>query len=363
MRHNSSLSNHSPLTAFLRLLMVLSCAILMVGCASVRYYSQALGGHLDLIGRREPIEQLIADPQTPQELRQRLNTVLEIRRFAVSELSLPDNKSYTFYADLERDAAVYLLTAAPELSLEPKSWCYLVLGCLSYRGYFDAAEASSEADRLVHDGYDTRISPGLAYSTLGLMADPVLNTMLVYPDHQLAEILFHELAHQVVFVKGDTTFSESFATTVGQIGKQRWLASRGQSPDSGALAREQDREQAFNKLMMAARARLIELYSAPLGDQEKRAGKARIYTQLSEDYARLRTSWDGYPGYDSWFEDGPNNADLALISNYQSQVNALLALYRELGDDLPAFYRRVAELGQLDPELRKQTLDRHGNAH
>lgn len=352
-----------PCPVAIRLVATLTLAGVLSGCASLGYYGQAVGGHLDLMSRREPIDRLISDPQTDPALRSRLETVRRMRRFASEQLGLPDNRSYTQYADLERDAAVYLLTAAPELSLEPRRWCYLVVGCLTYRGLFSAERAEKEAEALRGQGMDVRVSPSLAYSTLGFTADPVLNTMLVYPDHQLAAILFHELAHQVVYVKGDAAFSESFASAVEAVGQERWLEALGKAMDPERLTRERQRERQFNRLMLGARDELAALFSSPIDDSEKRLRKTMIYDRLGQDYQRLRESWDGYPGFDHWFEDGPNNADLALLSTYQSQVPDFLALLEALDGDLRAFYARVKAIARMHPDQRRAALSASPSGH
>ena len=325
-------------------------------CSSISYYSQAVQGHLDLTRRKQDIERLIADPATPETLRSRLMTIRSIRQFAIDQLALPDSGSYTSYADLERDVTVWLLSAAPELSLEPRRWCYLFVGCLSYRGYFQRGRAEKLAEKLQKKGYDTSISPSPAYSTLGLMKDPVLNTMLAYDDTELAGILFHEMAHELTYVKGDSLFSESFASTVERVGQERWLAAHGPTPDRDRQRLKRERAEQFNQLLLDTRNQLERLFSSDENDRQKGSGKQQIYRQLDQRYQQLKEQWQGYAGYDHWMQRDPNNADLALIATYELAVPAFLALLAQNEGNLPAFYQAVQKLSGLDPEHRKSRL-------
>lgn len=337
-------------------MLVLAGSIGAVGCASLGYYGQAVRGHLDLTFKRRSIDRLIEDPDTEQSLRARLQRVEDIRRFAIRELKLPDSGSYTDYADLNRDVTVWLVTAAPEFSLAGKQWCYPFVGCLTYRGYFDRADAEAEAARLQEAGWETAIAPGLAYSTLGFMNDPVLNTMLVYDDRQLAGLIFHELAHERVFVNGDTRFNESFASAVEKIGRRRYAEARalGQDDPRESLARQES----FTALLLGARQRLSDLYASPLEESAMRAGKERILAELSAAYARWKAEWDGYAGYDRWFASGPpNNAELGLVATYESAVPAFERLFAEAGGDFEAFYRSVESLAALEDDHRAARLD------
>jgi predicted aminopeptidase len=336
--------------------LALAAILSLSACSSISYYSQAARGHLDLTRRKQDIEQLLADPATPEALRGRLVTVRSIREFAIDELALPDSGSYTSYADLERDVTVWLLSAAPELSLEPRHWCYLFVGCLSYRGYFRREAAEKLAGKLRDQGYDTSISPSLAYSTLGLMNDPVLNTMLAHGDVELAGILFHEMAHELNYVKGDSLFSESFASTVERVGRERWLAARGVTSDRDQQRLERERAQQFNRLLLDTRVQLEQLFSSDESERDKRSGKRQIYQGLNQGYRQLKERWHGYAAYDAWMQRDPNNADLALIATYELAVPAFLALLAQNEGDLPRFYKAVETLSRLDPQQRESRL-------
>jgi len=307
------------------------------------------------MSRRQPIADVLADPTTPASLRDRLQTVQNITRYASENLALPNNGSYQSYADLERDAATYLVSAAPQLSLTPKRWCYLFVGCLSYRGYFDRAKAVKLAERLSAQGYETVVTPSAAYSTLGRFADPVLNSMLQQGDIALAGVLFHELAHQVIFLPGETTFNESFATAVEQLGQQQWAAATQRTLTQRDFQR--DREQQFIKRVLKSREALSQVFGSDISDESKLEQKARIVHQLRQDYAQLKQQWGGYRGFDHWFSDGgPNNARLALLSTYQLQVPAFISLFHQHQRDWPSFYRAVIELGNLPQVERRQRL-------
>ncbi len=307
------------------------------------------------MSRRQPIEDLLADPATPAHLRQRLQTVQNIRRYASEVLALPDNGSYRSYADLERDAATWLVAAAPALSLEPMRWCYLFVGCLSYRGYFKQAHAQQLASQLTEQGYETTVVPSAAYSTLGRFADPVLNTMIDYDDVQLAGLLFHELAHQVIYLPGDTMFNESFATAVEQIGRQQWAQANRLVANFGPVQKE--RERRFNQRLLQTRAELIKIFEQAQPAPQKRRQKQTALAKLRDDYQVMKSEWGGYSGFDHWFADGgPNNARFALLATYELKVPAFSKLFYQQQANWPAFYRAVIELGKLPPVERNTRL-------
>ncbi|MDD5330670.1 MAG: aminopeptidase, partial [Sulfuricella sp.] len=194
--------------------LAIAAALFISGCANLGYYSQAVGGHLHVMNAAHPIRDVLQDPAADPELKHQLEDVAAIREFASRELALPDNNSYRAYADLGRPYVVWNVFAAPEFSVEPEKWCMAFVGCVNYRGYYDRADADRYADALRHRGLDAFVGGITAYSTLGLFDDPVLNTFLRLGDTEVARTLFHELAHQRLYVKGDSVFNESFATTV-----------------------------------------------------------------------------------------------------------------------------------------------------
>jgi predicted aminopeptidase len=327
------------------------------GCASLGYYGQAASGQLELLGRQRPVEEILTDPEAPPRLRKRLETARAMRVFASTELALPDNDSYRNYADLGRPYVVWNVFAAPELSLEPKEWCFLVVGCVAYRGYFNEADARALGEQLRAEGYDVYVAGIPAYSTLGWFDDPLLNTFLHWSEGRLAELVFHELAHQRLFIDGDTTFNESFATTVGWLGARRWLERYGTARDREAYELFQQRRQAFLALVLSGKRELRELYQSGRGEADTRAGKQRVLGRLRARYENLKqVSWDGYNGYDRWFEQDLNNAKLAGLSAYTRYVPAFEALFERQEEDFAAFYEAVTALGALPAETREARL-------
>lgn len=327
------------------------------GCADLGYLTQSLGGHLALLEQARPIDDWLADPATPEALRERLRLAQRLREFAVTELHLPDNASYRRYADLHRSAAVWNVVAAPELSLALKTWCYPLFGCAAYRGYFHSADAQHEAQRLRTAGWEVTVYGVPAYSTLGwsnwLGGDPLLSTFVLGPKGELARLIFHELAHQEAYARGDTTFNESFATTVERVGVQRWQAATGVSiEDPAAAARRRD----FRALTGQARDALLRLYDSDLSDDAKRERKAEVMARMRQAYALLKARrWDGYAGYDAWFANA-NNASLGLLAAYDGLVPAFERLLARLGGDLPRFYAEVRRLADLPAAQRQATL-------
>ena len=342
----------------IRCLLPVLLSLLSWGCGA-GYYAQAAGGHFDLMSRREPIDRLVGDDETPEELRARLELVLDAREFATAELGLPDNDSYRTYADLERPYVVWNVFAAPEFSLEPKRWCFPVAGCVVYRGYFREAAAERYAGRLAEDGDDVAIGGAAAYSTLGRFDDPVLNTMIGWSDTRLVAILFHELAHQELYVKGDSAYNEAFATAVEEEGLRRWLRTRGDEDLMSRVELAGERAGAFNLLVGRSRERLQALYSSGRSEDALREGKASEFERLKKEYAALKADWGGYTGYDAWFDRDLNNAHLIPVATYRRLVPAFRAILRESGGDLAVFYARCRELGNLSREARNERMERY----
>ncbi len=338
------------------LIALVGVALTLAGCADLAYYRQAALGQWALWQVRQPVAEALADPATSPELRRRLTTAQELRAFASVELALPDNASYQDYADLGRPWAVRNVFAAPELSLEPHQWCFWIVGCLSYRGYFDAEAARRLADDLRASGEDVYVADVAAYSTLGWFDDPLLNTFIHWPTGRLAELMFHELAHQRLYIADNSAFNEAFATAVGRLGAERWLERRGAAREREDYAADYQRRQTFLHLVATARERLAALYTSPRSEAEKRAGKQRILAELHDRYQDLKQQWGGYAGYDRWFNQDLNNAKLAGISTYHRLVPAFLALYEREGQDFAAFYRAAETIGQLPPPEREARL-------
>jgi predicted aminopeptidase len=336
---------------------VLASVALLSGCSTIEYYAQAIGGHLDVMGRAARIEERLREPDLPQSLRDKLRRVIAIRDFASRELALPDNGSYRRYADLERPFVVWNVFAAPEFSVKPVESCFPVAGCVSYRGFYREADAQVYARALRAEGYDVHIGGVPAYSTLGWFDDPVLSTFIRYPDAEVARLIFHELAHQVAYVKNDTVFNESFAVAVEQEGVQRWLVGNGTPEERAAHETLQLRRREFVALVLAYRDRLAAFYGQALGVEEKRKGKARLLAAMLEDYGLLKAGWGGFPGFDRVFARGANNALLASVTAYTERVPAFRALLARKGGALPAFYADVKELARLDKPARDARLD------
>jgi predicted aminopeptidase len=331
-------------------------ALLLGGCANLGYYLQSVGGQLEIWRRERPIEQVLLDPATPPDLAARLRRVLEIREFATRELALPENGSYRRYADLGRPYAVWNVIATPEFSLEPLRWCFPVAGCVAYRGYFSEAAARRFANELAAAGYDVFVGGVPAYSTLGWFADPVLNTFVRYPETELARLIFHELAHQLVYVRDDTVFNESFAAAVEAAGVERWLARTGGPRAREAFERRQRLRADFVRIVRACRTRLEALYRSGLAPDEMRARKAAILRALREDYRAIREAHPGPAPYDAWFALEVNNAQIASVAIYTDLVPAFESLLAREGGDLRRFYKAVEALARLPQAERAAAL-------
>jgi predicted aminopeptidase len=336
---------------------VAAAAVLLLapGCAEIGYYMQSIEGQLQLNAARQPVAAVIADPATPQSLKQKLERAAVIRQFASNELQLPDNDSYRSYADLKRPFVVWNVFATAEFSVEPRRWCFPFAGCVAYRGYFSKAAADDFARTLRDEGFEVRVGGVPAYSTLGWFDDPLLNTFIHYPEYELARLVFHELAHQVAYVKGDSEFNESFAVAVEIAGVERWIAQHGDAAMRDGAARTRARRAQFAALVSDARDRLQKLYRLKIAPELMRERKAAVFAGLQRDYGKLKTEWGGYAGYDIFF-DGINNAHLASFSLYNALVPALQRLLAEKDGDLGAFYAEVRRLAKLPKDERDAAL-------
>lgn len=343
----------------MRLLRLAACLALtpLAGCSSIQYYAQAVHGEMSLIGAAKPIDKVLDDPTTSDKLKAKLEKVQQIRQYAVSELSLPDNASYKSYADLHRQYVLWNIVATPELSLTPKQWCFPIAGCVSYRGYYDKDDAMAFAAELRAQGYDVTVGGVPAYSTLGWFSDPVLSTFIGYSDTELARMIFHELAHQVVYAPGDSQFNESFATSVEEVGVDRWLTQFGNEQMRKDMVDSEKHQHDFLVLLLKYRKRLEVLYASPVSDEEKRAQKVATFQALKDEYQTVKQSWGGYAGYDHWFAESLNNAHLASIATYHDFVPAFEALLQQ-EQTFPKFYEAVRELSKLDKDERHRRLSK-----
>jgi predicted aminopeptidase len=331
-----------------RWFIIVAASLSASGC----YLLQAATGQMELTSKRRPITKILADAKTPEQLRTRLEYVSAARTFASEELGLPDNDSYRSYADLGRPFVVWNVFATDEFSVQPRRWCFPVAGCVVYRGYFEEDNAQTYARRLRLRGLDTAVGGVSAYSTLGHFKDPVLNTMMGWSDVQLASTLFHELAHQVVYVAGDSEFNEAFATVVEEAGLQRWLAARGRLEDLTAWNDQRQRNAQFIGLLLSTREQLDQLYRSDRPEQEKRDRKQYQFGLLKLQYAELKKKWNGYRGYDWWFSRTLNNAHLVSAATYYGCVPGLRRVLQSVGGDLPSFYAKAHELSKESTEKR-----------
>lgn len=344
---------------------MLLAASLLAGCADLGYYWQSASGHLGVMRAARPVPQWLDDPATPAALKAKLELTQRIRRFAVTELHLPDNPSYTGYADLHRNAAVWNVVAAPAYSLTLKTWCFPVAGCVGYRGYYDEAQAKTEADAQRAQGLEAAVYPVPAYSTLGWLnwagGDPLLSTFIGYPEGELARLIFHELSHQLLYVSGDTLFNESFATAVERIGGARWLATEAGDAARAEYAQYDARRQQFRALTFATRRRLQAVYNSPQAEAKDWAAveamKREAMAAFRADFAALRNGWppQRQAAYDAWAARA-NNATFGAQAAYDDLVPGFEALFEREGRDWPRFYAAVKAMAALPKDERHAAL-------
>ncbi len=338
------------------LVAVLSSCVLFSGCSSLRYYSQSVRGHFEVMQNRQVIDALVNDDTTDAVTRDKLSYVQQLLDFARNELHLPDNGSYASYSDIKRDFVIWNVFATPELSLQPKTWCYWLVGCLAYRGYYAKQDAHRLAQQLKATNHDVFVGGVAAYSTLGWFRDPVLNTMLRWDKLYLAKVILHELAHQKLYVRHDTEFNEAFAETVAIAGLRRWLVYR---QDHSALDRQIETDgydQAFAQLVIQYKNQLEQLYASNLALRQKRQQKKTILESFRQEYFTIRKKWVDYDAYDNWVMEDLNNAKLAAVSTYRQLVPDFMRKLQQSENNLPHFYTAMSALAKCSIDQRRQLL-------
>ena len=342
-------------------LLVILVSLLLSGCASVSYYGQAISGHVEVMLAARSIDDWLGDPQAllgpaGERVRIKLERAQWLREFASATLQLPDNASYTSYADLKRRFVVWNIVAAPEFELRPKEFCFVVVGCLAYRGFYALADATAAASALKAAGYDVTLGGVRAYSTLGWFDDPLLNTMLEPAPPYLAQVMFHELAHQVLYIADDSRFNEAFATAVQQLGVARWLRDHGDARAHALMRQRQAEHVQFIRLLVEHRGNLQALYRSKLADSYKRQRKAELLDALRFAYQQLAADWDNPNAYATFFAAGLNNARLASVATYFELVPAFVELARQLNYGMPEFYAAAGALAVLSRAQRETRL-------
>ena len=347
---------HKPLTNSIFLLFLL--LPFMTACSTLSYYSQSVRGQMAVMSKRVPISELIEQESISDQKKTVLKNILQMRKFASQQLLLPDNESYNTYVDLEREYVVWNVFAAPEFSLTPVSTCFLIVGCLQYKGFFAKQDAIDFAQDLRETKHDVFVGGVAAYSTLGWFDDPIFSSMLTYGEFRLAEVIFHELAHQLIYIKDDSAFNEAFATAVGEVGVRQWLLENQRDSDLKKYEKNKQWDVAFIELVLETREQLETLYESDLTPEQMRPQKVKIFDKLRSDYYLLKNSWDDPPDYDKWMENDLNNAKIASVVTYHDLAGSFLKLLYLSESDLSLFYQRVRYLGSLPKEERHDCLQK-----
>jgi predicted aminopeptidase len=330
-------------------------ALLSLSCGGC-YLLESAQGQLTLMSKREPIPRVLQRTSTPPALRSQLEAVSSIRDFASRELQLPDNGSYRSYADVGRPYVVWNVVAAPEFSVDAKEWCYPIVGCVAYRGYFVERRARAFGANLQDEGLDVSVEGVAAYSTLGHFNDPILNTMVGWNDIELAAIIFHELTHQMIYIPNDASFNEALAVTVEEAGLRRWLLAQGRDAELAQHLVQQEHYQRVVDLLIRTRTELRDLYASGVDSSAMRERKRAVLAGMHDSYARLKAQWGGRAPFDSWFAGEINNAHLASVATYFDCVPGFQRELEAVGGNLAAFYRRVRQLAKLDQRARDAAM-------
>lgn len=348
-----------------KILSVTVMLALLTGCSTVGYYSQIISGHMRIVIGKRPVDEIVADANVNDKIKHRLQVAQEARQFAIDNLELPDNNSYTSFYDTGRGYVTWNVVAVDEFSFNPKKWCFPIAGCVSYRGYYAEQDAQRYADALQEEGLDVSVNGATAYSTLGWFKDPLLNTMLSRSDPAIAALLFHELAHQQLYVTNDSKFNESFASFVEREGLKRWQENetrKNPQQDHSRMTAELDarkaRQKDFIDLLRGTRDDLAELYETDVEVEVMRKMKKQRFEKMQEEYEQLKVAWNGYGGYDNWFSRELNNARLASIATYTDYVPAFQVLFEQSGGSFEKFYSATQEIADLQPEERTTVMDK-----
>lgn len=317
--------------------------ILFQSCETVNFYAQGVSGQVEILRKSRPNLRVIEDKETPVMIREKLILCEELCEFAKTDLNLPGDASYHKYADLGRKHVVYVLHAAPEFSLEPKTWRYPLIGELDYRGYFDETDAKEFAEELRAEGYDVHLGGTDAYSTLGFFHDPVLNTFIDYSDIDFAEMIFHELTHRRIFRSGETTFNESLANAVAEEGIRRWLISKG---DKAGLKNYEEilvRRRDFYSEITRTRASLEKLYASGVSEIQMRTRKASLMQDLNTRANALQKRWGG-KALEEWISQDLTNAHLLALVTYNNDIPKFEQLLKDSDGDFVRFFEKVKDI-------------------
>ncbi len=320
------------------------------------YYWEKIQGHAELLNKQQPVQGVIDNPQTDPEVKALLRNAQQARNFASKVLLLPDNESYRNYVDVGRDYVVWTVVATPPYSIEPKEWCFLIVGCLSYRGYFSKQAADTFAVTLKQQEMDVYVSGTKAYSTLGWFDDPLLSTMLYKSEAYRVGIIFHELAHQKIYVENDTAFNEAFATSVELEGIKAWFRKMDNPEKFKKYLIAKKRDKDFKSLLKFTRKELKVLYESNKTQQQLKAIKEKIFVRLQLSYKKFKIRWNNYSGYDRWMAQGLNNAHLALVATYNNWLPAFSRLFENANSDYNIYYKEVRRLAELDKLQREKQL-------
>ncbi len=341
----------------MRLIISIALLLLLSGCADLGYYWHSADGHMSLMNQRVDIDEMLNDESLDAALRERLLLVSEIRQFSIARLELPANGSYTNFVELDRPYVLQNLFAAPEFSTRLYQWCYPVIGCTSYRGYYDAERMQAYIAELEAQGLEIHTGRVAAYSTLGWFDDPVLSSFVHWPDYRLAGLLFHELTHQQIYIDDDTTFNESLATAVQQAGTQLWLESRGRTREIERLQQWLQYRGESIALIQSTRAQLGEIYARSIDDAEKHRLKQAAFESARERHQIIAANHGVSGGFTNWCADGLNNAKVGSISTYNARLGAFLNMLDAHQKDFGDFFGYVERLGKLDKPARDRCLD------
>lgn len=329
--------------------------VLLSGCANLPYYFQAAQGQWELFSKEQPISHLIANPDTHPRMKEQLMLAQKLSRFARETLLLPTHGSYEHYVNLERPFATWVVFTTPEFSLTPLQWCFPFTGCLGYRGYFKEADAQQFATSLKDKHHDIYVGGSPAYSTLGWFDDPLLNTFISWPEARLASLIFHELAHQKLYIPGETAFNESYAEAVSQVGVVRWLENHHTSEALEKWQSYQKKRANFLHIIQKIRAALKKLYDSPRANAVMRTEKKRLLDEGCLELKNLQEPIDKKTPTLA-FCTGLNNAKLASVNLYAKWVGAFQKLYQQVGFDMAAFHETAARIGRLEQKQRTNHL-------
>jgi predicted aminopeptidase len=320
-----------------------------------------------ILWRREPISNLIGQPEVGNDTQDKLRIVLAVREYARDVLQFNVGGSYASYSYVDRPDLTYIVMAAPKTELRPYTWWFLVVGSVPYKGFFSKEAAQAEIERLKKAGYDTNLRTAAAFSTLGWFDDPLLSHLLKYDKVVLSEIVFHELFHNTLYIKGAGAFNESSASFVGHRAAIDFFHARF-GPDSAEYRRALEswqEEREFAGFIAELAGALEDLYRSDVARADKLRLREEVFNRSKAEWSRRIADRPSHR-FRGFSQQMLNNAVLMHYVVYLKELDLFESLYEACGKNLvrtvKALKEATAKGGEPFLAVRRWLNERSGTA-